>query len=63
MLCKQFEIQNLKYVGSGAGLKQNEWEQYAQVDIQYISNDVHTHQHMIRQIIDGLKSFDSNSYF
>jgi hypothetical protein len=33
VLCKQFEIQNLKYVGAGVGLKQNGWEQYAQVDI------------------------------
>jgi hypothetical protein len=34
MLCMQFEIKNLKYVGSGVGLKQNEWEQYAQLYIQ-----------------------------
>jgi hypothetical protein len=43
MLSKQFEIQNLKYVGSGVGLKQKEWEQYAQLDIQYIYNYEHTH--------------------
>jgi hypothetical protein len=58
MLCKQFEIQNLKYVGSGVDLKQNEWEQYAQLDIQYIYNDEHTYQHMIHEFIDGLISFD-----
>jgi hypothetical protein len=34
MLCKQFEIQNLKYAGSGVGLKHDEWEQYAQLEIQ-----------------------------
>jgi hypothetical protein len=63
VLCKKFEIQNLKYVGAGVGLKQNEWEQYDQVDIQYISIDMHTHQHMIHEVIDGLISFDSTSYF
>jgi hypothetical protein len=62
-LYKQFEIKNLKYVGSGVGLKQNEWEHYAQVDIQYISNDLHTHQHMINEVIDGLISFASTSCF
>jgi hypothetical protein len=36
------KLQNLKYVGSGVDLKQKEWGQYAQVDIQYIFNDVHT---------------------
>jgi hypothetical protein len=46
-------MQNLNYVGSGVDLKQNEWEQYAQLDIQYIYNDGHTHQHMIHEFIDG----------
>jgi hypothetical protein len=48
MLCKQFEIQNLKYVGAGVGLKQNAWEPHSMiVAIQYISNDVHTLQHIM----------------
>jgi hypothetical protein len=63
ILCKQFEIQNLKYVGSVVGLKQNAWGQYAQVDIQYISNDVNIHQHMIHEFIGGLISFYATSYF
>jgi hypothetical protein len=63
MLCKQFEIKNLKYVGSGVGLKHKEWEHYTQVNIQYIYNDGHTHQHMIYEVIDGLISFASISCF
>jgi hypothetical protein len=63
ILFKQFEIQNLKYVGSVVGLKQNAWGQYAQVDIQYISNDVHIYQHVIHEFIDRLISFDATSYF
>jgi hypothetical protein len=48
IICKQFEIQNLKYVGAVVVFKQNAWEphsMYDQVDIKYISNDLHTHQH------------------
>jgi hypothetical protein len=44
-------------------VKQNEWEQYAQLDIQYMYNYEHTHQHMIHEFIDGLISFDATSYF
>jgi hypothetical protein len=53
MFYKQFEIQNLKYVGSVVGLKQNV---YDQVYIQYISNDAHTHKNMIHEVTDGLIS-------
>jgi hypothetical protein len=28
--------------------------EYDQVDIKYISNDVHTHKHMIHEVIDVL---------
>jgi hypothetical protein len=36
---------------------------YDQLDMQYIYNDVHSHQHMIHEFIDGLTSFDATSYF
>jgi hypothetical protein len=60
MICNQFETQNLKYVGAVVVFKhQTECmgtTQYDQVDIQYISNHVHTHQHMIHDVIDMVSS-------
>jgi hypothetical protein len=54
---------NEVHYSGGSQAECRETTQYDQVDIQYINNYVNTHQYMIHEVIGGLISFDSNSYF